>query len=121
MRITKVLLLCLLFLACKHKPQVLPINKMKMVMWDMVSVDEWMKITASKDSTQLLKKQNISLYNKVFATHQITKEDFYNSYNYYQNHPNDMKILMDSLMSYGTKKRDTVVNHIPQAAIKKTK
>jgi hypothetical protein len=101
-----------IFFSCKTKVKVLPINKMKVVMWDITSADEWMKISNSKDSTQLLKKQNISLYNKIFALHQTTKEEFYNSYNYYQNNPNEMKALLDSLMNYGTKKRDTIVNHI---------
>lgn len=101
--------------ACNNKTKPLPINTMKMVMWDMISADEWTKISASKDSSVLFSKKNVSLYNKVFADYNISKEQFYSSYSFYQNHPNQLKELMDSLMSYGTKKRDTVLNHLQPA------
>lgn len=81
-------------------------------MWDIVNADEWIKIAAIKDSTIVLKKENIALYNKIFALHKITKDEFYSSYNYYENHPNEMKILLDSISAYGIKKRDTLTNHL---------
>ncbi len=112
MRPQFLLIFLLFFFSCKTKPKVLPINEMKLVMWDMVSADEWMKIASSKDSIHLLSKQNISLYNKIFDLHHTTKDEFYNSYNYYQSNPSEMKALLDSLTNYGTKKRDTIINHI---------
>ena len=102
----------MIFAACKSNKNILPQQKMKLVMWDIVNADEWIKIAAIKDSTIVLKKENIALYNKIFALHKITKDEFYSSYNYYENHPNEMKILLDSISAYGIKKRDTLTNHL---------
>lgn len=77
-------------------------------MWDVINADEWMKAASIKDSTVIAKKQNIALYNKIFALHKITKQQFYDSYNYYQTHPNEMKMLLDSVAAYGIKKRDSL-------------
>jgi Domain of unknown function (DUF4296) len=98
--------------ACNSNKKVLPIQQMKVVMWDIITTDEWMKLSATKDSSILLKKENISLYNKIFGLHKISKDEFYNSYEYYQAHPNEMKILLDSVAAFGIKKRDTLTNHI---------
>ena len=106
-----ILALLTILIACNSNKQLLPIQKMKVVMWDMVNADEWMKLAAVKDSTIILKKENIALYNKVFALHKISKDEFYTSYSYYQNHPNEMKILLDSIAAYGVKQRDTLTNH----------
>ena len=107
-----ILVSSLIFFACKNDHKLLPIPQMKFVMWDIINADEWMKLAAVKDYTILLKKENISLYNKIFTLHKISKEDFYNSYNYYETHPNDMKILLDSLAAFGKRNRDTLTNHL---------
>ena len=105
------MLIASILIACSGHNKPLPIQKMKVVMWDVVNADEWMKFASIKDSTIAIKKENIALYNKIFALHKITKDEFYSSYNYYENHPNEMKILLDSISAYGIKKRDTLTNH----------
>lgn len=107
--------LLLFITSCNKTSKPLPISTMKMVMWDMINADEWMKIAASKDSNVLLSKKNVSLYNKIFADYNITRDKFYSSYSFYQNNPNQLKELMDSLMSYATRKRDTILNHLQPA------
>ena len=48
-------------------------------MWDMACADEWYVEKYSKDSTLKKNKENIRLYEQVFATHKISKEQFYSS------------------------------------------
>ncbi len=105
-------LFVLIFASCSSNKKTIPIQKMKLVMWDIINADEWMKFAAAKDSTISIKKENIALYNKIFALHKISKDEFYNSYSYYENHPNEMKILLDSISAFGIKKRDTLTNHL---------
>jgi hypothetical protein len=81
-------------------------------MWDMITADEWMKLAVAKDSTIPLKKENISQYNKIFSLHKISKDEFFNSYTFYKTHPNQMKILLDSLTAFSIRKRDTLTYHI---------
>jgi hypothetical protein len=112
---SKLFLLCcaiVFFCSCNRKEQVIAIPQMKLVMWDVITADEWMRKQFSTDTIIDSTKKNIALYNKIFALHKITKEEYYNSYNYYKNHPNEMKTLLDSLAAFGTRKRDTLNNHI---------
>ena len=107
-----ILIFSTLLFACNGKSKVIAIPKMKFIMWDIVNADEWMKLAVAKDSSITIKKENIALYNKIFTLHKITKDEFYNSYNYYETHPNEMKILLDSIAAFGIRKRDTLTNHL---------
>lgn len=95
--------ICLLGIACKKTPkdqEILPINTMKLAMWDMMKADEWFTQTTFKDSLFKRKKENIQLYEQVFAIHGTTRKQFYNSYKYYETHPKEFKVLMDSIYAF---------------------
>ena len=98
--------------SCTNKVKTIAPQKMKLIMWDIITADEWLNNRNIKDSTVLFNKQNLSLYNKIFALQQTTKDEFYSSYTFYQKHPTLMKVLLDSLASYGIKKRDSLTNHL---------
>ncbi len=97
---------CLLsiFISCgKNHNAILSINQMKVVMWDMLNADNWHFQTTLVDSTAQKNKKNVALYQQVFQQEGVTKEQFYKSYKYYQSHPDQMKILLDSTEAYGTR------------------
>ncbi len=87
--------------ACKKKETTLPIDEMKVIMWDMFTADEWYNQAILKDSLATKKKLNISLYKQVFLQHNVSKTTFYSSYNYYKKHPDKLKVLLDSVEAYG--------------------
>ncbi|MDI9363636.1 MAG: DUF4296 domain-containing protein [Flavobacterium sp.] len=94
----------LLFAACNNKPNAnkpLGINQMKTILWDIENADIWFNQIPLTDSVHKTQQMNIQLYEQVFASHNITKQQFYNSYQYYQTRPDKMKILMDSVVAYG--------------------
>jgi len=98
-----VLVICLSVLACKKTPKdqvILPINTMKLAMWDIMQADEWYTQTTLKDSLNKRYKENIQLYEQVFAIHGTTRKQFYNSYKYYETHPKEFKELMDSVYAF---------------------
>ncbi len=107
-----ILILFISSVACKQESSTLAPTQMKLIMWDMITADEWLKFAASRDSSIVYKKQQTSLYNKIFTLNKTTKQDFYSSYQYYQLHPTEMKLLLDSLSAYGIRKRDTITNHL---------
>ena len=93
----------LLAYSCKSKRGILPVNEMKVVMWDMLLADNWYAQTAIRDTTAQKNKKYIALYESVFKQDGVTKEQFYKSYNYYQTHTKEMVILLDSLEAYGSR------------------
>lgn len=106
MKITKPFLFCLMMfcsMACNNsRAKKIPINNMKKIMWDMVCADELYAQALAKDSTLKKNKENIRLYEQVFAANNISKEAFYSGYRYYQEHPDEFKVLIDSVQSYGS-------------------
>lgn len=100
-------------IACgKKHSSVLSLNDMKTVMWDMLNADSWYAQTALRDTTGNLNKKNIEWYGQIFVQHDITKEQFYKSYSYYEARPEKMKLLMDSIEAYGTRTKMNL-DHIP--------
>ncbi len=88
---------------------VLAINPMKEVMWDIAQVETYATQHISRDSTKNLKKETLNLYQQVFAIHKTTKEQFTESIKYYEKHPEKHKVLLDSLMQYASRQKDSAL------------
>jgi hypothetical protein len=89
---------------CKAKSDRLPLNKMKVVMWDMFCAEEMYAKTVGTDAAAIASnKKNLQLYQQVFAANNITREVFYSNYHFYQQHPDQFRILMDSVQAYGNR------------------
>ena len=115
------LLLFITLLSCTEKHSaVLTISEMKPIIWDMLNADNWNFQTAVTDTANKNKKNNLAFYDKIFKQYDITKEQFYKSYKYYEFHPDRMKILIDSVEAYGQRqKSDLDKPKTPLTTIKK--
>lgn len=80
-------------------------DSMKVIMWDMMKADELYLRISAKDTTAARRKENIRLYEQVFAVHKITKKQFDSSYHFYATHPDQFKLLLDSLDVYALRER----------------
>jgi hypothetical protein len=45
----------------------------------------------------LIKKESVRLYSRIFAQHQVSKEEFQQSFSFYRSHPELLKTIMDSI------------------------
>ena len=95
------------------KKKILPLDTMKIIMWDMLKADEWYIRETIKDSTLKNKHENIRLYEQVFAIHGITRNQFYASYKYYESHPTEFKVLIDSVETSSNRIRNNLFNKYP--------
>lgn len=97
-----------LLIACageKIPKQIVPIPEMSIIMWDLMKMDEYYIRLTAKDSLNKLTKENIRLYEQVFKTYNINRKIFYDSYAYYESHPAQYKVLVDSLDAISTKQK----------------
>lgn len=106
---------CLLLPACSDKTSVpfgiLSVNQMTPIVWDMVEADQY-AATLVKDSAHIdLKMERLRLYEQVFRSHDVSREKFEKSYNYYKEHPEINQILYDSLTVQGTRYRTEAYAH----------
>ncbi len=86
--------------------EILGIDSMKVVMWDMMKVDELYLRIVAKDSTARKRNENVHLYKEVLLLHKVRKGQFDSSYKFYEAHPVQFKILIDSLEAFSTREKN---------------
>ena len=106
--------LCLAAVVCscggkQPKGTVLATGKMQEVMWDMFLADAFTDKYLKTDSSKKELAQSAALQKKIFELHKISKEDFYVSYDYYNNHPDLMRIMLDSISAKGERERGGIM------------
>lgn len=111
-----ILLLAIIsFAACSSDNDIpgdiIGIDKMKVIMWDMIRAGEMAQNNFTTDTAKMAKRSK-ELFLQVFAIHNITKDEFYNSYHYYEAHPDKNKILLDSVSNYSNRKRMDMFNKL---------
>ncbi|QEC67357.1 DUF4296 domain-containing protein [Panacibacter ginsenosidivorans] len=101
------ILVCCAF-ACtspdKMPEDVMNIEQMKPIVWDMMRAGMLVQNQFRLD-TATQKKEAVANYQKVFDIHGTTKDAFYHSYQYYLEHPDKHKILLDSVAAYANRQR----------------
>jgi hypothetical protein len=92
---------------------ILPPEKMEKVLWDMIQADQY-SVDLAKDSAAHiadLKTERLRLYDQVFRLHDVTREKFRESYQYYTDHPELSQDLFDSLLVRGNRLRSEQYAH----------
>jgi hypothetical protein len=116
---------CLIAVGCSDKKSVpsgvLPREKMESVLWDMIQADQYATVLA-KDSAAHIddqKTERLRLYDQVFRLHDVSRDKFQKSYQYYTDHPDLSQDLFDSLLVRGNKLRSDEYAHPPARPIVK--
>ncbi len=77
---------------------VLPQKKMEMVLWDLMRADQFLADYVLNRDTNLDKTtESLKYYQKIFAIHKISKEQFQQSFSFYRSQPVLLKAIMDSI------------------------
>jgi len=91
-------------LSCKEndpKPAgLIPKEKMELLFWDYLRAEtftvEFLRIDSIiRDDTL----QNLDMQQQIFALHGVNRKQFYDSYDYYKNHPAVMIEIIDSMVA----------------------
>lgn len=97
------------FLSACHSDQpgkanVLPVDSMKVIVWDLMQGGELASIQypGYKDS---FNKKSMQLFEKILASHGLDKNSFFKSFDYYGQHPDENKILFDSIQAFANRQR----------------
>ena len=108
--------------SCKQKDRipsyVLPQAKMKAVIWDMMRADQFLSdFVFPHDSSLNKDSESIRYYQQVLAIHDLSKEEFNRSWNYYKEHPALMQVIMDSIGTTNVNTLPVTVNPTPDSAL----
>lgn len=86
-------------------------DKMQAVLWDVIRADAFTEEFIKKDTSKNAVTENLKLQQQIFAIHKVTREDFYNSYDYYKKNTAVFKIILDSIIARN--ERNTKINLQP--------
>jgi Domain of unknown function (DUF4296) len=96
-----ILLLMLIITSCSPKnriPQdVLQQPQMQAVLWDVLRADEFVMNYVKSDSMHNKKDESTKLYEEVFRIHKTNRGQFKKSIDFYNGHPDLLKVILDSL------------------------
>jgi len=101
------IILCLFILSCQDKEQpknMVPFDKMKVVLYQLMKADEYYTRSVSADTAMQFEKRNIQFYKQIFELNKVDRNDFYATLTYLQKRPIEFKELMDS--AYELSKRE---------------
>ncbi len=98
-------ILCIVLLltfSCSNKKKVprdiLGTEKMEAVLYDIMQADQFLSdFVVNKDTSLNRLNVHTKVYEKVFALHGTTRDEFTRSFKYYNAHPALFKIVMDSI------------------------
>ncbi|HEY0678466.1 MAG TPA: DUF4296 domain-containing protein [Chitinophagaceae bacterium] len=111
-RVLLFLIVVVFFTACgkNDRPDdTLSRTKMENIIWDMVMADEYLQTILLKDTAITdIKAERYKLYEQVFKLHNISREQFRKSYEYYASRPQDSKVLFDSLSARANRRIEEV-------------
>ena len=103
--------------ACRDKDGlpngILKKDKMQSVFWDVIQAESYTTQFIKKDSFKNAFLENAKLQQQIFALHKISKSDFYESYDYYKNHVELMRVLLDSITANGEREKYKILYNQP--------
>jgi hypothetical protein len=71
---------------------------MQKILWDIIQADQFNIQFLKKDSAKVnVKEETMKLYDEIFQIHHVSREQFKKSYQYYINHPEITKPMLDTL------------------------
>jgi hypothetical protein len=102
------IVLIFLVTACTIKDKkipedIMPVNKMKLIVWDLIQAGAYASSLKEKDTS--IKNINTAYLAEVLKLHNVNKNDFFKSFNFYQQHPTLNKELFDSVSAYAQRQR----------------
>ena len=75
----------------------IPIDKMKVVVLQLMKADEHFSRVSAVDSTWRIQKKNLVFYQQIFDLNKVDRAQFYKQIEYLEGNPVEFKILMDSV------------------------
>ncbi len=94
------LFLILFSIACGRSSQQsggIPIDKMKVVVLQLMKADEHYSRVSAIDSTWRMQKKNLIFYQQIFDFNKVDRAQFYKQIEYLEKNPIEFKVLMDSV------------------------
>ena len=93
---------------------VLSMNKMEVILWDMIQAERFNALFQIKDSaSKNIALEKFKLYEQVFVIHKTSKDEFIKSYKYYLGRPDLSKVMFDSITAKAERLKAETYRPVP--------
>jgi hypothetical protein len=89
----------------KIPSEIIKPKEMQSILWDMIRADKMAEEKARRDSFLNLNHENLLLINQVLSIHKVKKSEFDRSLQFYQNNPDMLRSLLDSIKMQEARKK----------------
>ncbi len=106
------LLLMVIVIGCsnnQNKAKTIPIDKMKVVVWQLMNADEHYARVSIVDSSWRLTNKNVQFYQQIFDLNKVDRVAFYKQIDYLKTHPEEFKVLIDSVSEFSKREKKIIV------------
>ena len=114
--------LCLLLAACSGSGRVpgdvIPIERMGVILYDIGLSEAHMENYYFKDSTRDRDSMLVTELEKVLAIHGVSAQEFRESYAFYKSRPQIFKVMVDTLQSRAQRSQDKMYGKRPRPQVK---
>ncbi len=93
----------------RKKEGEIPLDKMKVVVWQLMKADEYFTRKSLADSTWKNTRKNVQFYQQIFDLNKVDRAQFYQQINYLETHPVEFKVLMDSVSELSKREKKSVI------------
>ena len=110
-----ILIFSLLIVACHSETtneQSIPMEKMKVVTWQLMKADELFTRKSVTDSSWRNSKKNVEFYQQIFELNKVDRVQFYKQIIQLESHPVEFKTLMDSVEQLSKREKNKVIQAI---------
>ena len=109
MKVFLFVILIFLVWGCSNKgntqANILKKDKMAAVLWDVMRANSFTELYIKKDSLKNPMLENRKLQQQIFMLHDVSKDDFYKSYQYYLSQPDQMRVILDTIAARSERNR----------------
>jgi hypothetical protein len=112
----KIFVIGILFLSsCSNKKdqssKLLPIQTMQKTVWQLMQIDEYLARQIQTDTSTQPQAEKAKYYQRVFDLNKVDRVRFYATMHYFEKHPVEYKILMDSVEALSKREKLELVKH----------
>ena len=79
---------------------------MKVIVWNLIAAGDY--ATSLKEKDTLIKSLDTKYFSEVLKLHHLDKNNFFKSFNFYQQNPYFNNILFDSVNAYASRQRNQI-------------
>ncbi len=102
----------MIIFSCKEKnaipSHIIHPEKMEMIIWDVMKQDALVYYLNKKDSLRADSLTTVDVRSAIFSHHQVSDQEFHDSYVFYTKHPDLLGAMLDSMIVHQNKEAEEI-------------